>query len=378
MAFTVEEFRDLLRILEEQPEWRAELRRLVLTDELLTIPQLMRALVEAQQRTEERLATLTEAQQRTEERLATLTEAQQRTEERLATLTEAQQRTEERLATLTEAQQRTEERLATLTEAQQRTEERLATLTEAQQRTEERLATLTEAQQRTEERLATLTEAQQRTEERLATLTEAQQRLEERVAMIEERMAALIAAQQRTDERLEALIDTLQALTLRVDSLTRSVSNLHDDASKLKGYALENRYRSHAQAYFAPVLRRIRIIGGEELETLMERAVEAGQLSESEALDMVLADVVARGRRRDDNTEVYLVVEVSWRVDPYDVERAVRRSSLLSRTGTPAFAVVAGETVIEEAANLADRLHVWQVTDGHVVAPPDGSPQHPC
>jgi len=258
MAFTVEEFRDLLRILEEQPEWRVELRRLVLIDELLTLPQLVRALVEAQRRTEERLATLTEAQQRTEERLATLTEAQQRTE-----------------------------------------------------------------------------------------------------------------------EHLEALVDALQALTLRVDSLTHSVSNLHDDASKLKGYALENRYRSHAQAYCAPVVRRIRIIGGEELETLMERAVEQGQLSESEALDIVLADVVARGRRRDDNAEVYLVVEVSWRVDPYDMERAVRRSSLLSRTGTPALAVVTGETVIEEAANLADRLHVWQVTDGHVVPPQDGSSQHP-
>lgn len=42
MAFTVEEFRDLLRILEERPEWRAELRRLVLTDELLTLPELVR------------------------------------------------------------------------------------------------------------------------------------------------------------------------------------------------------------------------------------------------------------------------------------------------------------------------------------------------
>jgi hypothetical protein len=38
MAFTVEEFRDLLRILDERPEWRAELRRLVLTDELLALP----------------------------------------------------------------------------------------------------------------------------------------------------------------------------------------------------------------------------------------------------------------------------------------------------------------------------------------------------
>jgi hypothetical protein len=39
MAFTVTEFRDLVRILRMEPEWREELRRLVLTDELLALPQ---------------------------------------------------------------------------------------------------------------------------------------------------------------------------------------------------------------------------------------------------------------------------------------------------------------------------------------------------
>jgi hypothetical protein len=39
MPFTVEEFRDLVRIVEERPEWRGELRRLVLTDELLSLPE---------------------------------------------------------------------------------------------------------------------------------------------------------------------------------------------------------------------------------------------------------------------------------------------------------------------------------------------------
>ena len=38
MAFTVQEFRRLVQILEQHPEWRAELRRLVLTEELLTLP----------------------------------------------------------------------------------------------------------------------------------------------------------------------------------------------------------------------------------------------------------------------------------------------------------------------------------------------------
>jgi chromosome segregation ATPase len=108
MPFTVEEFRDLVRILEEHPEWRAELRRLVLTDELLTLPELVRDLVEAQRRTEERVATL-------EDRVAALIEAQQRTEAQIAALVEAQQRTEQHIAALTDAQLRTERRLATLT-----------------------------------------------------------------------------------------------------------------------------------------------------------------------------------------------------------------------------------------------------------------------
>jgi len=55
MAFSVEEFRDLLRLLEERPEWRADLRRVVLTDELLALPSLVRKLTEAQRRSEERL-----------------------------------------------------------------------------------------------------------------------------------------------------------------------------------------------------------------------------------------------------------------------------------------------------------------------------------
>ena len=38
MSFTVAEFHDLVRLVTERPEWRAELRRLVLTEELLALP----------------------------------------------------------------------------------------------------------------------------------------------------------------------------------------------------------------------------------------------------------------------------------------------------------------------------------------------------
>src|SRR5216684_4275307 len=58
MPFGFEDFHDLVRLLEEHPEWRSELRRLVLTDELLALPEQVATLTEAQKRTEEQVAAL--------------------------------------------------------------------------------------------------------------------------------------------------------------------------------------------------------------------------------------------------------------------------------------------------------------------------------
>ncbi len=79
MALTVEDLADLNRLLIEHPEWLRELRRIVLTEELLSLPEVVRALAEAQRRTEERLEQLAA-------RVDQLAEAQRRTEERLEQL----------------------------------------------------------------------------------------------------------------------------------------------------------------------------------------------------------------------------------------------------------------------------------------------------
>ena len=236
MAFTVRDFRDLVALLEQHPEWRAELRRLVLTEELLALPQVVRELVEAQQRTEQRL---------------------------------------------------------------------------------ERLEATVQA----------LAEAQQRTELQIAQLIDAHLRLERRM------------------ERVEGSV------------------------GDLKGITLEIRYSNRAFAYFSRVVRRAHALSGDELHTLLEPAIDQGMLSEEGADDVVQADVVVRGRRRDDGSEVYLVVEVSWGVGPGDVEHAVRRASLLAQTGVQTLPVVAGERITDEAAELARAMHAWQVLDGQVIAP---------
>lgn len=115
MAFSVQDFRDLLRLLDEHPEWKAELRRAVLADDMLELPRIVRELAEAQRRTEERLEALTARVDALTARVEELAEAQKRTEARLDSLAA-------RVEELAEAQKRTEARVEELAEAQRRTE----------------------------------------------------------------------------------------------------------------------------------------------------------------------------------------------------------------------------------------------------------------
>ena len=69
MPFTVDDFHDFIRLIETRPEWRTELRLLVLTNELLAVPE---QLAELRTRSEQQFMALAEAQQCTEVLLETL------------------------------------------------------------------------------------------------------------------------------------------------------------------------------------------------------------------------------------------------------------------------------------------------------------------
>ena len=85
MSFSGEDFHDLIRLLEERPEWRAELRRLILAEELADLP---RQLTELRVITEQRFKELAEAQARTDGRLEALTEQMSVLTERMATVSD--------------------------------------------------------------------------------------------------------------------------------------------------------------------------------------------------------------------------------------------------------------------------------------------------
>lgn len=173
-------------------------------------------------------------------------------------------------------------------------------------------------------------------------------------AETERRFQELLEAQKHTDTQIVAL-------TKAVQELTADGKTYKQDIGDLKGELLEVRYRERAPAYVGRLIRRARVLSAAQLVDLLENAVEQGTLTEEEKEEILLTDVVVRGRRKEDGTQVCLVVEVSWGVEPYDVERAVHRATLLSKVGVPALPVVAGRSITTYAEELARMKQVQQI-----------------
>jgi hypothetical protein len=139
MAFTVEDFEDMLRILERNPEWQERMRRAILSRELLELPErllaLVQQLIESDARNSAQIAELTRTVQRHDEAIASLIQTVQRHDELIAELIQTVQRHDALIAELIQTVQRHDERIAELVQV-------VRELAEAQRRTEARLERL--------------------------------------------------------------------------------------------------------------------------------------------------------------------------------------------------------------------------------------------
>lgn len=275
MAFTVQDFHDLVRLLEHEPGWRAEMRRLILSDEMIDMPRTLASLAD-------------------------------------------------------------------------------------------KIEQLVDAQQRTDGRVEALVEAQQRTDEQIRALTA-------RVDDLTVRLDTLTAHVDDLTVRLDTLTARIDALTERIDALAagmeRRFTKIDEDLGKLKGFVIEERYRARPFAYFRRILKRSRLLSVAEVDRLLAPAIEQGVLTDDEAEEILLADVIVRGRLAQTGEETFGLAEVSWGVGEQDVVRASQRAALLSRAGLRAIPVVAGEWITPDAVSASERLSVWRVLDGAAIEP---------
>jgi cell division protein FtsB len=258
MPFEPRDFQDLLRLLREHPDWREELRALLLTQELLTLPGLVRELAEGQERLTETVAQLAV-------------------------------------------------RLDQLTA-------RVDQLTETVAQLAVRLDQLTARVDQLTETVAQLAEEERRLAEEQRRLTDGQQRLEVQMG-------------------------------------------------QMRGWFLEERYRTHAPAYFGRFLRQVQPVQFGRLADALRERLPAGELAE-----VLLSGLILTGRLPTPGgpQAIWVVLEVSTTVDRRDVERAQRRAALLRQVRYPAVAVVGGMEATAGARQAASETGVALLLDGRI------------
>jgi hypothetical protein len=258
MPFTVADFHDLVRLLEEHPDWRTELRRVLFSQDLLDLPRIAQELAVAQHHPEEAIARLTERMERG------------------------------------------------------------------------------------------FTETATERRELRQDLT----RLEDRV---DHGFAEAAADRQRV--RTDMAQGFADAAADRRD--------MRRDIGQLKGLGQEQCYRDRAAAIFG----RLLVQGYDATNQVADRLQEArrtGVISDRDYQEALAANLLWGGQTRDSRQPIVLVLEASWTVGHFDVERAARRAAALRQAGLRAVPGAAGQEWPPNMQDDARRLEVAIVQDGTV------------
>ena len=339
MAFTVQDFEDLLRLLDERPEWLEALRQRVFTSELVEVPRLMREIAESQARTQQVLEAFGQRLDQRDQQIDELAQLMKQLALRVDEIARQLEQLTRRVDALAQRVEAIAEQLAQLTRRVDALAERVDQLTQ---------------------RVDALAQRVEEIAEQLAQLTRRVDALAQRVEEIAEQLAQLTRRVDALTERVDQLAQQVEQLTKQMNEMARQFAQYRRDTDQLKGMMLEMRYAQRPYAYFKDFIRRARTLSVDELYDLLEGL----NLTEAEVRDVVECDALIFGRDPEDGKPTYLLLEASWTVDLEDVERASRRAALLSRAGLTVVPVVAGyaarPNILEEAA----RRNVRCVFDG--------------
>jgi DNA repair exonuclease SbcCD ATPase subunit len=309
---------EFLRRLREDPVFREEVRRQVLTEDLLNLPAVVSRVLDLQGQTLEAVRGMAAA-----------------VEAFVGEVRTAFGRVEAQIASLTEQVRENSRQIASLTERMDRLEGQMAALTERMDRAEAQI-------QENSRQIAALTEQVRENSRQIAALT-------------------------------EALREFREAAERRFAALEREVAGLRQDVGDLKGTALEVWWAQYAPSYLGRWFRKVRVLTREALNDELDAAEDEGRLTAEDAEEVRRADVVAVARDRKTREEVWVVMEVSATVGLEDVTRAKRRADILAHLGRRAVAIAVGREARPPVRAKARGLGVWVIEDGRRTVPDDSS-----
>ena len=343
----INSFQDILDALEQNPEYRDAMRRLILDDEFLQLPAIVR---ELQETVADLARTVREYMAATNARLDRLEAGQARLEAGQEELRAGHDELRAGQKELRAGQSRLEaghdELRAGQDELRAGQEELRAGHDELRAGQNE----IRERQDRMEGDIAELKTGQARMQDDIAELQAGQARMQGDITelqagqtLMQEDIAELKAGQNRMQGQLNNLSGT---------DYERRVARF------LRRYAIRR-----LNLYNAALLYSVTLPDNNTIPEMLDAAVAAGVITNDVADELAEVDLVVSGNfGAADGELVYVAAEVSITVFEDDVDRAKERAAILAQiSGMPVKAAVVGDTVFDYIGEYAARNGVAAV-----------------
>jgi len=306
MAFTVGDVRDLLTVLRQNPEWKAEVRREILSDELLSLPDLVR----------QNSADIRDLQEIVRQNSADIRQNSADIRQNSADI-------RQNSADIRDLQEIVRQNSADILQNS-------ADIRDLQEIVRQNSADI---RQNSADIRQNSQDIRQNSQD-IKALTEV-------VAAMDQRMVAM-------DQRMVAMVEEMVSMNRRLVSLDGRLGALKGDVDEAK-------WTRNAEGRFGRRLNRTRVVTPRELGEF-NTALDDGRISDDEAaavreLDIILEGVEGKALER---RPALLAVEVSTTIEGNDVSRAIARAEVLRRCGYNAYAAVAGSRISRQTRELAE------------------------
>ena len=330
MTMPFETLEDLIRALEQHPEWREPLLRALGLDRLRDLPDQIAAMREENERRFARIEAV------------------------LAQLVDIVHKILDVAQETLEIQRGTLEMVRQLTQDMQQMSARQEQFEARQFQFEQLLQRMIERQEQSEAR-------QLQFEQLLQRMAERQEQFEAHQLQFEQLLQRMTERQEQFEQQMRQFAEQMLQLSQRTAHLEEKYDRLAGEVSSLKGIVLELKYRERAASFFGRYLRKVQLAS---IDDLIETLEAVKPLSEEELDELLRADAIFTAVRATTREPLYLVLEVSYVVDRGDVGRAIQRARVLQERGLKAVPAVGGEQATEGAKAAAERGEVLLALDG--------------
>ncbi len=138
---------------------------------------------------------------------------------------------------------------------------------------------------------------------------------------------------EEVDRRLESLEKGQEEIKQRQDRMEEILKSHEKSIQELKGWQLEHKVFLNICSYLGRHigLRKCKIKEKSELFDELDKYVEEKIISEEEEEDVSELDLIISGILKNTKEEVYVAIEISYKIGDYDIERVIRRREILQK-----------------------------------------------